>query len=661
MLILRVVFLEFLVCLHFIGAAVLFRRFFPNESPWFGFIMPILVLLTGLNFIEHYIALSNLGWLLPLTLGGMIWTLVKPGYSWTGLVLPSILFVATFTFVLLLICLTPSIPSNTEGTGNMTRVLNYCIGGTLPPVDCFMPPYDYGGYYSFQQYGAAIMKRLFFLDLGTAYNLAFAFLLAWTSLVGAAVAHAISGKKWVAIATTMVLLAGSTGSVLVFYFANFNYFGHYPLDYILSTNLNDVWDDHTKNPFWSFTAHDKFHPGLKLLPPTYELYYSEFHADLGGCFVTLTSLLPAVEVFRLRRSNWPWIALVTLPILVIITSAWFFFIVAFFCTGSLIIALIAGRRPDNWRYACIAGGVGLVFLWPSVFDLLGNPSTQKYFFTTPDGRTPFWMFAVQWWPVYVPWCLLCFVWHRLDLMSRWLHAALPILFIWVEFSTFGDRGLTIEKMWGALYGAGLVTLLPMICIQKNLLFRSVSTFILLIMAFSLWVWVKSIYIDTINPAGYFRIQGDSFIQDDPQTRRIVQVLKRLHAATVLPGKSYWAYNDAPAAVGFSENRCYIAYFHQEDQAGHSGEAEYRNDLNNSFYDGKMASPLPFLRANDIAAVLIWPEDNISDELLQQFQTQIGSDYFYVDCKMGGANNAGVFMRQTAPVLAAPSDLSPLRP
>jgi hypothetical protein len=655
MLILRVVFLDLLLCLHVIGAAALFRRFFPNESPWLGFIMPILVLLAGLNFIEHYIALPNLGWLLPLTLGGSLWAIFSPGFSWAGLRLPAILFVVTFTFVLLLKCLTPEIPCYTEGTGNMTRVLNYCLGGTLPPIDCFMPPYDYGGYYSFQQYGAAIMKRLFFLDLGTAYNLAFAFLLAWTCLVGAAVAHAISGKTWVTIGTAVVLLAGSTGSVLVFYF------GHYPLNYGLSTCLNDAWNDKTQNPFWTFSTHDPYHPGLKLLPPIYTLYYSEFHADLGGAFVTLASLFPCVEVFRPRRSNWPWIALVTLPMLVIVTSAWFFFIVAFFCAGSLVVALIAGRRPDNWRYACIASGVGLVFLWPSVYDILGNPSTQHFYFTPPDGRTPFWMFAVQWWPVYVPWCLLCFVWNRLDWMSRWIHAALPILLIWVEFCTFGDRGLTIEKMWGALYGAGLVTLLPMICLRKNFLFRSVSVFILLTMTLSLWVWVKSIYIDTINPAVCFRIQGDCFVQDNPQTRRIVQTLKRLHGATILPGKSYWAYNEAPAIVGFSENRCYIAYFHQEDQAGHSGEAEYRNDLNNSFYDGKMASPLPFLRANDIAAVLIWPEDNISDELLQQFQTQIGSEYFYVDCKMDGANNAGVFMCQITSIQPTPPDLSSLKP
>ncbi len=662
MLLLRVALLEWLVIVHIIGGAVAFRRLYPSESPWLGFIMPVLVVLCGLNFLEHYVALSNLGWLLPLTLGGSLWLIFKPGYSWTGLRLPTILFIATFSFVLLLKCLSPGIPSYTEGTDNLTRVLNYCLGGTLPPIDCFMPPYDYGGYYSFQQYGAAIMKRLLFLDLGTAYNLAFAFLLAWACLVASAVAHAISGKTWIAVATTIVILSGSTGSVLLFYF------GKYPLDYGLSTCLNDAWDDKARNPLWAFSSHDQFHPGLKLLPPIYELYYSEFHADLGGCFVTMLSLFPSVEVFRARRSNWPWICLVTLPMLVIITSAWFFFIVAFFCAGSLVIALLAGRRPDNWVFTSVASGIGLIFLWPSVYILLGNPSTMSFFFTTPDGRTPFWMFAIQWWPVYVPWLLLCFVWNRLDLMSRWLHAAFPILLVFIEVSTFGDRGLTIEKMWGGLYGAGLITLIPMICLQRNMLFRSVSIFILATMTFCLWIWVYNIYYLPIDGKVAFRLQGDSFFQDDPQLqmRRIIQVLERLHGATILPGKSYWAYNDAPEAIDFSENRCYIAYYHQEDQAGHGGEAESRNDLNNLFYDGKMASPLAFLRANDIAAVLIWPEDKISDQLLQQFQSQIGSDYFYIDCKQNGPNNAGVFLRMPSlpaqpPAVAPPVQAPPPPP
>ena len=73
MLLLRAVLLEILVCFHVVGAAVLFRRLFPRESPWLAFIVPTLFVMSLFNFIEHYIALPNLGWLLPFTLGGLGW------------------------------------------------------------------------------------------------------------------------------------------------------------------------------------------------------------------------------------------------------------------------------------------------------------------------------------------------------------------------------------------------------------------------------------------------------------------------------------------------------------------------------------------------------------------------------------------------------------
>ena len=44
-------------------------------------------------------------------------------------------------------------------------------------------------------------------------------------------------------------------------------------------------------------------------------------------------------------------------------------------------------------------------------------------------------------------------------------------------------------------------------------------------------------------------------------------------------------------------------------------------------------------------MLVYPDDNISDDLLQKYKDEIGSEYFYVDCKMDGTDNAGVFFRQ----------------
>jgi hypothetical protein len=615
---------------------------------------------TALNFIEHFIPLTNLGWLLPFTLGGLFWAMASPGYSWQGLKLPTILFVVIFSFVFLLRCLSPTIPNFTEGIFNMTRILNYCLSTTLPPKDCWLPPYDYGGYYTFQHYGASLLKRLFSVDLGTAYNLSFAFLLAWLCLAGAGVAHSITGKAWISVAMVVILLSGSTGSAPFVIFL-----GHNGADYGVTTCINDAWNDPNRNPFTWFCAHDKTHPVIKLLPPAYTLYYSEYHANLGGAFVTILSLLACSEIFKLTRSNWAWICLVALPGLAIITSAWFFFIVLFICAGSLILALIAGRRPEDWRFACVGSAVALVCIWPTFYSLSNNPVAQSFYWTEPGNHTPLWMFAVQWWPIWLPWLFLCFVWRRLDLMGRWIHAAIPLMLIGVEVCYFGSRSLTYEKMWGGIYGAGIVTLIPMVFMQRNILFRSFSVFMVLIFTLCFGAWMHLRY-NELDRSIFFRLQGDSLIQGDHQSKRLLQVLRQLHGVIVLPGKSYWDYNAAPAVIGFSENFCYVAYYFQEEQSGNGAEAKYRNDLNNKFYDGKMISPLPFLHSNNIGAVLIWPEDNISDELLQKFQQQIGSEYFYVNCKVDQPNNAGVFIRQAtvrtsganAPTTLAPLDLSP---
>lgn len=654
----RAAFFEFLILAHVIGAAVLFRRLFPRESPWFGFFVPTLGLMCALNFAEHYVALPRLGLLLPFTLAGLIWAMLKSGVAWRGLKFPAILFAVVFTFTVALKCLSPDIPNWTEGIGDMTRVLEYCMGDKVPPTDCWMPPYNRAGYYSFQHYGASLLTRLFSVDIGTGYNLAFALLAALTALTGAGAAYSISGKrKWVSSATVFVLLAGSTGGALFLVFM-----GTHEPDYVLSLSLNGGWNEPNWNPFWWICAHDQYHPWLKLLPPLYTLYYSEYHANLGGAFVVMAVLLAAHEVFSARRTDWPWICLIALPMIVIITSAWFFFIVLFFCAGSVALALLASRRPHHWKRVLLFGALALVLVWPSVSDLLISAPSYPHLFswTNPDFRTPLWMFLVQWWPVYLPWLFLCFVWTNLSLAARWLHAAVAILFLAVEFIAVGDRPLEIEKMWGAVYGAGLVTVLPLAFAQRGLVFRFLEVFVLGAMAICFVTWIRVDYSNIDWPC-FCRLQGDHYIQVESQRQRLQQVLGRFHGATILPGKSVWAYNQAPAVIDFSGNRSYIAWSFQEDECGHPGEPAYRNDLNNSFYAGTMADPIGFLRSNDIAAVLIWPEDKISNTLLGQFKKQLASDYFYIDCRLDQPDNAGLFVRRSPPAASAPPPVPALAP
>ena len=649
MLFLRAALLELLVCFHVIGGAVVFRRLFPRESPWLAFIVPTLMVMTVFNFLEHFIAMPSLVWLLPVTLGGLFAAVIRPGYSWDGLRLPAILFVLVFTWALFLKCLNPDITCNTEGVADMARVLDFCLGSKLPAVDTWCPPYDHGGYYTFQHYGASLLKRLFALDIGTGYNIGYTLLNTLTFLVGAGAAYVISGRRtWVAVGTLIVMLANFNGSaVLLLFWQSFHHYAGAPIafDSRLANDIGDGWNDPNRhNPFgWIFHTQP---PGLRLFLPSFNTYFPEFHANLGGHFMTLASLLAANEAFKLERSNWPWICLIVFPVMTIITSTWFMVVVTVLCVSCFAVSLIAGRRPASWKAVIGGAGLAIVLLWPTVDSLLASPNPVDVHLTPWAEYTPPLEFLIQWWPLILPWIALFFVWGRLTLLARWLLIALPLLLIFIDVVTFTDRTLTVEKMWGAVYGAGIVTLYPLVFNRDNLPFRILTGLFIFLSVLFIPAWFAIEWAQEWNGT-VLHLQGNTVFTQDAQKRRLLQVLQRFHGATILNGKSEEAYNQSPSLVGFSENMCYIAWFYQEYQCGHGGEAEFRDKQSNDFFAGKMADPLSFLRANNIAAVMIYPDDHIPDNIVQQFQAQLAADYYYVDCKADGQNNAGVFVRLPA--------------
>jgi hypothetical protein len=647
MLLLRAALLELLVCFHVLGGAILFRRLFPRESPWLAFILPTIMVMFVCNFIEHFLPLTQLGWLLPVTLLALGYVFVKYGLNFEGLFFPGFIFLAIFTWVHFIRCLNPSITANTEGVADMARMVDFSLGGTLPPVDTWCPPYDHGGYYTFQHYGASLLKRLFTLDIGTGYNMGYTLLNTFTIFAGAGAAYLIGGRRvWVCLATVLVLLAnfkGASGVLLVLdlWHPVPNLYDIF--DSRLANDIGDGWNDPTRhNPFHSIFFFPP--PVLRMFPPAYDIYFPEFHANIGGDFLTLISLLAAYEAFRLERTNWPWICLLIFPFMTIITATWFIIVVSVLCAGCLAVLLIAGRRPADSRIVAGGTGVALLLIWPSLNSLLAGSYPVDIHWTPWAEYTNPIEFVIQWWPILLPWFCLLIAWQRLNLMARWIHVAVPLLLIFVEVVTIGDRGLTIEKAWGAIYGVGLVVFFPLLFIERVPVFRFIAAFLIFVGVVFFFVNTKVAY-DTSWGPNVLKLRGDIAFQIDPQKKRLEQVLERYHGVVVLNGKSVESYNESPSLVGFTENMCYIAWFFQEFQCGHGGEAEFRDKQSNDFFAGTMPDPLGFLRSNNITAVMIYPDDKIPDDLVQKFKDQLASDYYYIDCKGDGPNNAGVFVRR----------------
>ena len=666
MLLLRAALLEFLVCYHVVGGAVLFRRLFPRESAWLAFIVPTLMVMFVFNFIEHFIALPVLGWLLPFTIVGLGWAMVTRGpllgpwgapitttplaVAMQGMTLPMLIFLGTFTWAFGILCFNPSVTPNTEGVADMARVLDFTLGSKLPAVDTWCPPYDHGGYYTFQHYGASLLKRLFSLDIGTGYNMGFALLNTLVIFVGAGAAYEFGGRRtWICLATLLMLLANYKGASVLLLFWN----SLHPVpnlydifDARLANDIGDGWNDPTRhNPFgWIFTNPP---PTLRMFPPAYDLYFPEFHANISGHFLTLATLLAAAETFREPRANWPWVCLLVFPFLCIIAATWFMVTIAILTAGCLAAAWIAGRRPENGTWVAVVTGIALLLIWPSIDSLISGSYPVDIHLTPWVEYTNPWEFLIQWWPVLIPWLCLFFLWPWMNLLTRWLHVAVPLLLIFYEIVTFADRGLTVEKNWGAIYGAGTVAFLPLIFAARSSFYRLVSVIFIFIGVVFVVVSAKTSY-DYSWSGNVLHLRGDVAIQLDPQKKRLEQVLKRFHGVTVIAGKSVYSYNEAPVVVGFSENMCYIAWWYQEDQCGHGGEAQARDAQVNAFFADTLPDPVGFLKSNNITAVMVYPEDKIPDDVLGKLKDQLANEYYYVDCKgtdPGLPNNAGVFIRR----------------
>jgi hypothetical protein len=123
-----------------------------------------------------------------------------------------------------------------------------------------------------------------------------------------------------------------------------------------------------------------------------------------------------------------------------------------------------------------------------------------------------------------------------------------------------------------------------------------------------------------------------------------QVLYGLRGQTVLAGRARHAWFKSPTVVAFTENRCYLGWTNAEEAAGCGVEANEREREINAFYDGKTLHPLEFLAQANVSAVLVWPEDKMSDAWLNEMKTELSPEFHYVECRIGDPTNAGIFLR-----------------
>jgi len=655
------------VSLHMVGGAVLFRRLFPRESPWFGFFVPELLLVLLMNFIEHQVAIPTLKFLLPVTTVGSLWLMVSPKTRWRGLVLPTIIFLGAFTFTFFLRFLKPSIEAVRDGIYDMQFVSGFCMGSTLPVESTWIPPIPLINYYTFGHYGASVMIRLFGLDIGTGFNVAGALLAALIILLTAGVAWQISGRKlWITILSVILVAGAANGCTGYLWLAIKDI---YPED--VATIHSRVEDTSLHVGLFRYLTKVYLYDRRELFAPGWWAWMGCFHSTSLGQFLTLVTTLSITEMVRKKRSDWPWICCAGSAPMMLVSSTWGFPFVTLLAITALAWCLYKKRVPLHPQGVILGLGLEAACLTPMLLYFL-NTYTPIHGPADASQHTQIVEFLVQWWPVFLPWLGLLFVCRRIHPAVGIVMFVTPIAFAGVEYYNVGARFDMTGKIWGFIYCAAWAAFIPAIAASRSWVFRLLLGLIIINSALGYCFWT-TYYWRSVETSDIGQLEGKGDLgstRDDQRKPRLLNVLLPLRNQVIITGKSYWAWCESSRIANFSGNRDYITWsFTCDSDMVHNGLGEgwRREKMLNDFYDGKLDDPLLYLRQRNIAAVVIWPDDNIKDEVLVKLEKQLAPFYEYEDERDVDNHdppNCGVFLyhpnliNELPPAVTAPPSPPP---
>ncbi len=604
-------------------------------------------------FIEHGFPLTELPWLMVVTVPGSIWLLVSPDARWSTLWKPTVVFLVAFAIPFTLHCLKPDIGPKRDGPLDLFLVTSFCQGDTLPPDSAWMPGFALKFYYDYTHYAASVMLRLFDLDMGTGFNMAGSLISGLILFMAGAIAFCVAGQRlWVALLVVLMTATAMDGSTAYLWLFSpqikepddttifFNHSGD------ACAGAFDWLIPHGKD-YWA--AHEVF-------PLGYWGWAGCYHSVAAGQFITLLSVLCLVEMFNRPRTNWPWIGSLWSILLMLVCATWgvpmltlFFLMGAGWCIWRKIY-------PENWKVVLLVTAGAVTALTPMLLYFLEvrTPAGSM----PEEGHTPWQEFVVQWWPAFIPWLLLFFWWKRTHPAVRILQIVLPIMFIVVENYNIGARIDMTGKCWSFIYGAAWVVFLPSLLALRSWTLRGVFAAFVVASALSACFWVDY-YHRSIDWDNVGQLTGQGDMRSEPAKKRIFDVVSRHDHQIMIVGKDYWNYAESPILANLTHNKTYIAWYFHCITAFHPDSFDVgctRDEQVNSLLTGKMADPLAFLGEAKITMVVVWPGDNIDAAVVAKLQQQLAPNFTYVDCRDPdagpGASPCGVFVSHT---LDKPSD------
>jgi hypothetical protein len=656
-----------LLLLNLAGVTLITRRWLPPHA--LARSVGILLICLVLFFIEHFIGLGRLTWVWPITtlLSLALLYRQRAQLPASGFWRAEGVFYLAFFYVFAWKFAFPTLYPSSERVTDLYFIANYLDGSRLPPLDHWFPPHVFNVYYAFQHYAASLMGRIFGLDPGYTYNIAFPLLLALPMTL----AWEFAGRyvrrpaaKWLLL---VALVSGGTGiSPLTHLIIR----SQDPLPaanieadasdrMLTSQRFSGVLDQRINTPLGE-TLFPHLKPQQKPTPDFeprelqmesygYQIFLGDYHPPLGGYFLLLLALalIGAIEARAVGRMGQAVLA-ATLPV-VMVTNTWVFPL-----QGLLIMGWIAYRywqkNPPDWVWLVGGGLAALALVYPFLSDFALNAQNTPIRLTAAADHTPLDRFIGQHWPL-----LVLMLLALLNPGTRKLSITLAITFglillisefFYVDDPTGGkyQRSNTTMKWWGWVWCGGLVGL-GALCLGSGARFVRWTAGITLLLV-SVYAYDVARYYVVAGKGDLGHLSGHHWLTQDPAARDMLHYLKHAPTGIVLENEYGNAYTNTSLYALFSGKPVLLGWpLHLLTWRGDVPDVWALNTQIQAFYAGTLPDSLDWLLANQVRYVVWSGAENGKDpQVFDRLQQQIGSRYLWKPFYAAGDYRVGLWLR-----------------
>ena len=617
-------------------------------------IMGVLGVVLVFFFVEHFVGLGDVGYLMPIGLVAALVLMYLRRHDWPDIREEVLAFGACFAWALAWRMMFSNLDGGTEKLMNLNLIASYRTGVTLPPPDMWLYGHPLDMYYGLQHYAGALMGRVMHFSVGVNYHFAFATIIgligltAWGSMRQWALMQKDPDESlWWRALIIVALLGGGTGV------APFTYLIFPDMDPLTHSwaNVRFIGAYENQAGEWArtiFTPQNKLDLPMEVMG--YFMHIGDFHAVLGGFL--LAALLCLLMAYQSRlQFQVPKLVPVLMGAMLVLPIAMNMWILPLLVLieGAFLYIHREKLRPQ-WLYMGL-GFIGTtILLQPFFAYFLPSSLGVGLKMVTPEQRSPLIEYCILMWPL---WVLAAVGLTAKDKSGslRFLAITCIAVLVFTELFVFDDsrggtpsRFNTTLKYWSWTFVLVLVGIAGRVIVDAQQKWaRYAAAAVALLLSFHL--------VDLIGGASklprdnWGNLSGEAWVPYRSWAQKdLLDHIKGSPKGVVLENIGYEAYMDQSGIALLAEQPSLIGWINHENLWRGNPPAIARLAKNiEQFYKGENPNARDWLLQNQVRYVLVTARKPMAPEVQAKIQAQIGSAYSWQE--FGKDPLVGVWVRK----------------